>query len=305
MTTPGAQAQGSELALPARPRIVALASSIRYKEVLLLQGSPLLGVAFTMGPLSVHKLGVLAVFALASVLLVAHIWTFNDWAGLASDRNDPNRSADVFSERGLGSGEILLFSMSLLAVSLLFFSVLSWRSFWLAAAIAGLGVFYSHPAINAKGTPVLSSSPHLIGGVLHFLLGYSLFAGIDRRGILIGLFFALTFTAGHLNQEVRDFESDRSNGLSTNAVIFGKISAFIAGFVIFTLAYADLFFLAWARIVPVVLGILPAVLYPIHVFWTAQTFRGGLSFECVSAFQGRYRLLYALIGLGMVATLFL
>ncbi|HEV8437191.1 MAG TPA: UbiA family prenyltransferase [Methylomirabilota bacterium] len=303
MTTPRARADSAETDTPARSRIVALASCIRYGDVLVLQGSPLMGVAFSIGTLTVPKLEALAVFALASFLLVAHIWTFNDWSGLASDRNDPNKSAEVFERRGVASRDILLFSVALLAGSLLLFSLLSSRSLLLAAAIAAMGVFYSHPGINAKGIPVLSSSPHLIGGLLHFLLGYSLFGGIDRRGVLIGLFFALTFTAGHLNQEVRDYEGDRLNRLTTNAVAFGRTAAFLAGLLIFTLAYADLFFLAYTGIVPIALVALPVVLYPIHVFWCLTTLRGGLTYERVSRFQGRYRLLYAVIGLSMVATL--
>ena len=119
---------------------------------------------------------------------------------------------------------------------------------------------YSHPAPSAKSAPVLSSLPHLLGGLLHFLLGYSLFDALDRRGILIGFFFALTFTAGHLNQEVRDHEGDRVNGLRTNAVFFGKERTFLAGLVLFMLAYADLAWLAFRGLIPAALGVLPLVL---------------------------------------------
>lgn len=264
-----------------------------------------MGAAFSVGEITASKLLAILFFAAASFLLVAHIWTFNDWAGLASDRNDPNKSADVFSVRGVSPHGILLFSLGLLVSSLLLFTLLSWLTLLLAAAIAALGVFYSHPFFNAKGTPLLSSLPHLIGGMLHFLLGYSLFGGIDGRGSLIALFFALTFTAGHLNQEVRDYDGDRLSGLSTNAVAFGKTTTFLAGLVLFTLAYGNLFFLAYAGIAPRVLEVLPLVLYPVHLFWSLSTLRGGLTFARVSRFQSRYRMLYALIGLSMVATLFI
>lgn len=80
---------------------------------------------------------------------------------------------------------------------------------------------------------------------------------MDGRGILIALFFALTFTAGHLNQEVRDHEGDRATGHRTNAVAFGPVSAFIAGLGVFTLAYADLSLLAWMGLVPALLGWVP------------------------------------------------
>jgi len=106
-----------------------------------------------------------------------------------------------------------------------------------------------------------------------------------------------------LNQEVRDFDGDRANGLRTNAVFFGRVPAFWAGLVLFTFAYADLVLLAARGIVPMALGVLPLVLYPFHLFWSLRTLRAGLSFESVSQLQRRYRMLYALIGGSMLAAL--
>ena len=288
-----------------RAGLVAYVSCIRYRDVLLLQGAPLLGLAFGVRGITVENTVITLVFALASILLVAHVFTFNDWAGIALDSNDPNKSADVFVTRGISQHGVAFLSLGLLAASLLLLALLRVQTLLLGIAIAALSALYSHPAFDAKGTPVVSSFPHLIGGALHFLLGYSVFGGIDGRGTLIALFFALTFTAGHLNQEVRDYDGDRLNGIRTNAVVFGKTAAFVAGFLLFTLAYADLFFLASAGIAPAPLAMLPSVLYPLHVFWSVRTFRAGLSFGNVSRFQSRYRMLYAVIGAAMIAALFL
>lgn len=287
-----------------RAGLVAYVLCVRYRDVLLLQGAPLLGVAFGVRRMTTEDVVTTVVFTLASILLVAHVFTFNDWAGIALDANDPNKAADVFVVRGISQHGVAFFSLGLLAASLLLLALLRVQTLLLGIAIAALSALYSHPAFNAKGTPVVSSFPHLVGGALHFLLGYSVFGGIDSRGTLIALFFALTFTAGHLNQEVRDYDGDRLNGIRTNAVAFGKTSAFVAGLLLFTLAYADLFFLASAGIVPAPLAVLPSVLYPLHVFWSVTTFRAGLSFTNVSRFQNRYRMLYAVIGVGMIAALF-
>lgn len=283
---------------------MAYVSCIRYGDVLILQGSPLLGMAFAFREMTAEKAVNMGVFVLASLLLVAHVFSFNDWAGIALDSKDPNKSADVFVTRGVSRHGVAVLSLALLAASVLLLARLPFRTLVLGIAIAALGALYSHPAFDAKGAPVVSSLPHLIGGALHFLLGYSVLAGIDRRGTLIALFFALTFTAGHLNQEVRDYDGDRLNGIRTNAVAFGKTAAFLAGGVLFTLAYADLFFLAYAGIVPAALAVFPGVLYPVHVFWSVTTWRAGLNFASVSRFQNRYRMLYAVIGIAMVATLF-
>jgi 4-hydroxybenzoate polyprenyltransferase len=287
----------------ARPGVLAYLACIRYREVLVLQGSPLLGVAFTVGPLTPSKAATALLLALASFLLVAHIFSFNDWAGIASDSRDPNKSADVFLTRGLSRQDVLGLSFALLGGSLLLFVFLPRRTLLLAVAIALLGLLYSHPATNAKATPIVSSAPHLAGGVLHFLLGYSVFGGLDRRGLLIALFFALTFTAGHLNQEVRDHDGDRLNRLSTNAVRFGTRAAFLAGLALFTLAYADLLLLAGSGVVPAVLGWLPVALYPLHLGWSVAALRAGLTYETMIRFQRRYRTLYAVIGALMLVTL--
>jgi 4-hydroxybenzoate polyprenyltransferase len=288
-----------------RAGLLAYVSCIRYQDVVILQGSPLLGLAFSFREITPEKLATAAVFVLASMLLVAHVFSLNDWAGIALDSNDPNKSSNVFVTRGISRREIAILSLGLLAGSLALFSLLGRQTLLLGVVIAALGALYSHPAFNAKGTPVVSSLPHLTGGALHFLLGYSLFGGIDGRGILIALFFGLTFAAGHLNQEVRDHDGDRLNGIRTNAVVFGKHAAFGAGLVLFTLAYADLFYLASLGIVPTALRALPVVVYPLHLFWSVTTLRAGLTFARVSRFQARYRMLYALIGVAMVATLLL
>ena len=286
-----------------RAGFVAYAACIRYGEVLILQGSPLFGMAFAIRDVTFEKVLSMLVCLLASSLLVAHVFSLNDWAGIAPDSNDPNKSADVFVTRGIRRPGFAALSLGLLAASLLLLALLPLPTLLLGIAIAALGAIYSLPVFNAKGAPVASSLPHLVGGALHFLLGYSVFSALDHRGALIALFFALTFTAGHLNQEVRDYDGDRLNGIRTNAVVFGKMPAFIAGLVLFTVAYADLFVLAYRGIVPTPLVALPAVLYPIHIVWSATTLRGGLTFASVSRFQNRYRILYAVIGVAMLAAL--
>jgi 4-hydroxybenzoate polyprenyltransferase len=287
------------LAVPMLQRYLAC---IRYRDAIVLQGPPLFGVAFALRDVTMVTVGTLLVFLPASLLLVAHIFTLNDWANITQDLNDPHKAADVFLAKGISRAQIGGLCGGFLLVSLALFGCLPARTFSLAVAIAALGWLYSHPLLLAKGVPLVSSGPHLIGGTLHFLLGYSVFTEVDGRGVLIALFFALTFTAGHLNQEVRDYDGDRHNGIQTNAVRFGKTQTFVAGLMVFTVAYAHLVFLASAGLVPVAQGFL-AALYPIHLFWSIRTLRAGLTFETVSRFQSQYRALYALIGVFMLLTL--
>jgi 4-hydroxybenzoate polyprenyltransferase len=274
----------------------ALLRHIRFDEVFVLQGTPLMGAAFSIGLITAANLQALAVFLIGSVLLVAHVFTLNDWADIAHGLKAPDPL--------VSSLRLFWFSIFLLIASLLVFELISARVVILGAIVAALGFFYSHPKLNFKGTPIASSFPHLVGGLFHFLLGYAVFSQIDSRGILIALFFALTFTAGHLNHEVRDFELDSKTNARTNAVAFGKRPAFLAGLIVFTLAYLCLFLLGWFRFVPRPLAFLALAFYALHLFWSLRALRRQLDPEVVDRFQNQYRTIYAVIGIAMLASLF-
>jgi 4-hydroxybenzoate polyprenyltransferase len=278
-----------------------LLSCIRFDEVLILQGSPLLGVVFSTGRRAGESVGDLAIFAVASFCLSAHVFALNDWSGMGADSRDTNRATDVFMSNGIGQKGIRNLWIILLALSLLLLSLTGSRPLILGLAIAGLSALYSAPAFHLKGVPLLNSALHLIGGLLHFLLGYSLFRPVDGRSLEIGCFFALVFAAGHLTHEARDCDADLLNGIRTNAVTFGKAGSFAAGIVLFTIADALLVVLAARGIVPRALALV-AALYAVHLYWSLRTLRAGLNFESIWRLQMRYRALYAIIGLMMVVT---
>jgi 4-hydroxybenzoate polyprenyltransferase len=281
-----------------------LLSCIRLDEVVVLQGAPLLGAVFSIGRLTIEGVVTLLVFAAGSCFLVAHVFVLNDWSGMSSDLRDPNRATDVFMTRGIGRAEIGYLSVALLAVSLLLLSQFGSLTLAIASMTAGLSALYSAPGFQLKGVPLLNSALHLVGGMLHFLLGYSVFRIVDARSLEIGCFFALAFSGGHLTHEVRDFDGDRRNGITTNAVTFGKAQSFAAGLALFTAADLLLVVLAARGTVPREL-ILVAALYPLHLYWSRRALHAGLTFESVRRLQVRYRALYAIIGLMMMVTVLL
>jgi 4-hydroxybenzoate polyprenyltransferase len=278
-----------------------LLSCIRFDEVLVLQGSPLIGAVFSMGRLTVEKAAAVSLLAAGSCCLVAYVFVLNDWSGASTDLKDPNRAAGVFIAKGVGRTEIGYLWMALLASALLLLSPFGATTLIIALAIAGLAALYSASAPHMKGVPLLGSALHLVGGLLHFLLGYSLFGALDGRGLEIGCFFGLTFAAGHLTHEARDHEADLLNGIKTNAVTFGRTRSFVAGLVLFTIAYVLLVVLAARGAVPRAL-ILVAALYALHLYWSLRALRAGLAFKSIRQLQVRYRALYAAIGLMMLAT---
>ena len=145
----------------------------------------------------------------------------------------------------------------------------------------------------------MGSINHLLGGALHFLLGYTLIHALDTNGLVMSLFFGLVFAGGHLNQEVRDYEGDLLNGIRTSAVAFGRRRTFLASLCTFTAAYAIPAGLAGLGILPRLLLWSPIV-WILHIAWSLQALQRGLGFETALWMQRRYRFLFALIGLAML-----
>lgn len=257
-------------------------AGIRLDEVLVLQGPPLMGAAFSAAR-DGGEAPSLALFVLASCCLVAHVFALNDWA------EAPARSERLW--------------IGLLAASIALFSLLEVRTLVLALAIAGLSALYSAPGLDAKGIPILSSSLHLAGGQLHFLLGYSLFSRLDATALALGSVFSLTFTAGHLIQEIRDHEEDLGNAVRTNAVAFGKVRAFAAAVTLFLLALGLLFTLSLMRIAPRGLAPVVPVLCLLFVVFSRRAFGERLDADRVRIFQWRYRALFAVIGVVTLVSL--
>lgn len=291
-----------------RPRgaqwVLRLLSCIRFDEVLVLQGAPLLGAIFGMGRLTHQSAATLLLLAAGNALLVAHVFLLNDWSGVHQDLRDPTRSAGVFVNRGIRRYEVGALLSILLVLSLLVLSQLGPAALAIGVMIAFASALYSLPHVYLKGVPLANSLLHVGSGLLHFLLGYCAFQSLDMKGLEIGLFFATVFSAGHLAQEVRDCDADCRNGIQTNAVRFGKKRCFATSFALFTLANALLVALAMSETLPREL-VLVSAFYPLHLHWTLQALREGLTFESVRRLQARYRVLYAGIGAAMVASVFL
>jgi 4-hydroxybenzoate polyprenyltransferase len=281
-------------------RIVQHFASTRAPEVLALQASPILGSL--LGGFSLERWGVirLGLLLLGSLALTAHIFVFNDWAGYSSDIRDPRRATLVFSRQGINRREVASVAIALLIFTTVAFTAIGGLTMPLGAAIAALSLLYSHSPSFGRSTPILGSINHLLGGALHFLLGYTLVHGLDASGLVISLFFGLVFAGGHLNQEVRDYEGDLLNGIRTNAVAFGCQRTFLASLCTFTAAYAIVTGLAASGILPRLLLFSPIV-WLLHVAWSLRALQHGLGFETALWMQRRYRVLFALIGLAMLA----
>jgi 4-hydroxybenzoate polyprenyltransferase len=274
--------------------------STRATEVLALQASPILGSL--LGGLSLERWDIIrpGLLLLGSLALTAHIFVFNDWAGYHSDIRDPQRAPLVFARQGISRCEVANVAAALLIVANVTFAVIGGLALLFGAAIAALSILYSYSSGFGKSTPIVGSINHMLGGALHFLLGYTLVQTLDIKGLAMSLFFGLVFAGGHLNQEVRDYEGDFLNGIRTTAVVFGRRGTFIASLCTFTIAYIIATGLAVLGILPKLLLWSP-VIWLLHVAWSLLALQRGLGFETALWVQRRYRVLFALIGLAMLA----
>lgn len=230
---------------------------------------------------------------------MAHIFAFNDWSDRVADANSHlGDGADRIHE--LTANEKLWLALGLASAGLLLLALLSVRLLLLGSVILLLGVAYSFPVLRfkGKGIPLLSSMLHIAGTVLTFLLGYGLFSPIDWRALLIGAYFAMIITAGHLIQEIQDVDGDRATYISTNAVRFGPRSAFFASFSLFTLSFAYLFGLASTDLIPNPVKYL-VVLFPVFSIFAWNTYRDGLTHAGVRRFRAQYRALFGFLVLFM------
>ena len=281
-------------------RIVQHFAFTRAPEVLALQASPILGSL--LGGLGLEQWDVIrqGLLLIGSIALTAHIFVFNDWAGYNSDIRDPQRMTLVFARQGISRREVAGVAIALIIFANVAFAAVGGLSILFGAAIAALSLLYSCSARFGKSTPIVGSINHMLGGALHFLLGYTFVHALDANGLVMSLFFGLVFAGGHLNQEVRDYEGDLLNRIRTTAVVFGRQRTFLASLCTFTTAYAIAAGLAALGVLPKLLLWSPIV-WLLHVGWSLRALQRGLGFETAIWMQRRYRLLFALIGLAMLA----
>ncbi|HYH58928.1 MAG TPA: UbiA family prenyltransferase [Thermoleophilaceae bacterium] len=271
----------------------------RGVEVCVLQASPLLGAYLGGLDLEGDGLARLGLLMLGSTALTAHVFVFNDWAGYTSDAHDPRRAGPGSGGHDIGRGQVGWLAIALLVVAGVALAAVGASALLIGAGIAALSLVYSLSPRLGKSTPIAASLNHLVGGALHFLLGYTTAGAVDGTGVVLSAFFGLVFAAGHLMQEVRDCEFDSAHGIRTSAVVFGRRRAFLASFGLFTVAYGLVLGLAVSGVLPDVLLLSP-IAWVLHAAFSRQALRRGLGFETAVWMQRRYRLLFAFVGLAML-----
>jgi 4-hydroxybenzoate polyprenyltransferase len=285
--------------MPIRP--TKILSSIRFREAVIFQAPALLGLAVFIPAITVGSAARAAVTCIGSLLSAASILAFNDWADISLDSQNSLKRHGTFVERGVRPAQMLGLGLALAATGLVVFSFLSGPHVAAAFFAIVLGLAYSVPigGLRGKSIPLFSSFLHFGGTLLSFLLGALTFAPTDWRGLLIAAHPAILLTAGHLVQEVEDFEEDRLSGCRTNPVRFGRTPVFIVAAVLFGLSFWLLYWLTDAGFFPPVVKY-TAALYLVYLALALGSYRAGLTRASVRRLRDRYRVLFGVVLVAML-----
>ena len=284
-----------------RNKLKLLLSSIRYLEALIFQTPTLMGLVVFLPAISFRYAVEALLTCVGSFLIAAAILAINDWADINLDSQNSLKREDTFLERGVTPKQMLALAVSLAACGLAFFAALSEFQVAIALVWFGLGLAYSVPlgALRGKGIPLFSSFLHFSGTLVAFLLGALTFAPADWRMILVASYPALLLTAGHLIQEVQDYEEDRLSGCQTNAVRFGRKAVFILGCLLFGLSFLLLYWLVQEGFFPDAIKY-TSILYVLYGAFAMQAYRAGLTRDSVRHLRKQYRILFAVVVLAML-----
>jgi 4-hydroxybenzoate polyprenyltransferase len=276
-------------------------SRIRYSEAFIFQSPTILGLAMYLPGISLqHAINALLA-CLGSFLLAASILTINDWADINLDSQNSLKRNDTFLELGINPKQILGLSISLATAGTLVFAALSISHVIVALIAIVFGLAYSIPVhgMQGKSIPIYSSFLHFSGTLLAFLLGALTFAHIDWRSLLMASYPAVLITAGHLVQEVEDYEEDQRSQCRTNAVRFGQKAVFIFASLLFGFSFLLLYWLAEKGLF---IGVIKyaVILYLLYLALAVQAYRTGLTRDSVRQLRNQYRILFAVIALTMM-----
>ena len=273
-------------------KVLSFLKSARSAEVALMIGFPITGALVAFDSVSDLFTVDLLLFILGVFFLCSAVYSFNGWAGMAEDEKNIRLSALK------GKRKFFLFSLIIFIVSfIIIFSLLS--SFLVISSIVSffLWMVYSFPKKGFKYKPVLGTLIHFVGQILHFEMGYSVIKGTDSFSLLVSIYFALLFSAGHINHELIDYEADKEAGTQTGAVYFGKKAWTYVSFFLFSGATVFLLWISITRTINIIIFFPFIAAGSIHVARKLMTYRYDFSRERYLTERSFYRFAYFVAGI--------
>ena len=276
--------------------VSAFIKSARFAEVSILLGFPMIGLFFAFT--SPEQLLSLPVFLFAAAIfsLFTAIYAFNGFAGTEDDKHN-SRLSDLAGKR---RSFIVTLVVSLLVSLVLFFLIKPVLAVFSAVSFL-LWCVYSFPKKGFKYRPFLGTLIHFIGQIIHFLMGYTVLAPLDKGSAAASVYFAILFSAGHINHELIDHDADEKSGIKTGAVSFGVSSWEKVSFALFLTAalYISALSLIEKELLPICFPFIIAGI--IHIIFKICRFKKAPIQAKFLEERHFYRILYFVAGILFIA----
>ena len=197
-------------------------SALRVKETILLTGFFLIGAIFSIDKLSIAHLFDLGIIATLAFLLNSSLYALNAFTGKAEDKHNVRLKKLTKIPRSF----YLKYFLSSLLITLIASCFFDVQFLWGIITLFILGFVYSMPILKLKNGPIGGTIVHFLYQVIAFNSAYAVFNSTSWTSLLISIYFALLFSAGHLHHQAIDYEADKLANLRTGAVKWGlRISA--------------------------------------------------------------------------------
>jgi len=275
--------------------IAAFIKSARFAEVSILLGFPMIGLFFAFE--SAEQLLSLPVFLFIAAIfsLFTAIYAFNGLAGSKDDIHN-SRLSDL---KGKKTSFIVTLAVSLSISLLLFFLIKPLLALFSAVSFL-LWCVYSFPEKGFKYRPVLGTLIHFIGQIIHFMMGCAVLKPLDGVSFAASVYFALLFSAGHINHELIDHDADEKAGIRTGAVCFGVRAWEKVSFVLFSLAAFYIAALAVAQPGLIAICLPFAAAGAVHILFKICTLKKPAGQPKFLKERSFYRILYFVAGITFI-----
>lgn len=261
---------------------------------------PLAGLllAWKHNPVSNFSVPELCLYLAAIYLMAIHVFIINDLTDGSQERQRLKKNNKETIKDCLSYKQRTIYCIITAALALFSLMLFSLIAFLIGLMLLLLSMMYNTPwiGIHGKGTPVISSLLHILGGALAFLLGFVYFDVVDWRAIITGITFGTFLAAGHLVQEAQDRISDHKNGVKTLTVWLGKKSGFISALLLFVLSHALIQYLIKIKYLPSLTCLNIIVLLLVFLLGVI-CFLNKLDSKYIKLFRMSYRVIYFLFGL--------
>lgn len=230
------------------------------------------------------------------VIYILSVYFLNSYVDYQDDKQNPRLTHLASINR---YHYLVLTILTVLAFGTIFF-FLQQSIFFISIISFALWVLYYKPGIRLKGSFLLGTVIHLVGGILHFHIGYLAASPFSMASLAISFYIAWILCIGHFHHEIIDYEADKKNGLQTTTVRVGTkpvLKVIGAMFVLSILIWMAVYWMGYIDFAEFIPFFIASLL--LTVTYLIRTSFGSLR---PLAFRRFYRLIFFLAGLSVLGS---